>query len=66
MKLALTMPKLIDLEIIISPYQKNKEGDKMKIRFISENKLDDSWESVSPNIEDVFLYVYKDEVIKEG
>lgn len=43
-----------------------QEGDKMKIRFISENKLDDSWESVSPNIEDVFLYVYKDEVIKEG
>lgn len=43
-----------------------QEDDKMKIRFVSEDKLDDSWESVNPNIEDVFLYVYKDEVIDEG
>lgn len=42
-----------------------QEGDRMKIRFVSENRLDDSWNSVSPGIEDVFLYVYKDEVIKE-
>lgn len=42
-----------------------QEDEKMKIRFISEDNLNDSWNSVNPNIEDVFLYVYKDEVIKE-
>ncbi len=40
-----------------------QEDDKMKIRFIFEKKLDDSWQALSPSIEDVFLYVYKDEVI---
>lgn len=48
------------------PLSEKQEDDKMKIRFISEEKLDDSWSSVNPSIEDVFLYVYKDEVIKEG
>ncbi|MFS8541804.1 MAG: hypothetical protein LOD89_06920 [Tissierellales bacterium] len=43
-----------------------QEGNKMKIRFISERKLDDTWDSISPSIEDVFMYVYKDEVIEEG
>lgn len=43
-----------------------QENDKMKIRFISKEKLESSWNSVEPTIEDVFLYVYKDEVIKEG
>jgi ABC-type multidrug transport system ATPase subunit len=42
-----------------------QEDEKMKIRFISEDNLNDSWNSVNPNMEDVFLYVYKDEVIKE-
>jgi len=42
-----------------------QEDNKMKIRFISESKSEDSWNSVNPSIEDVFLYVYKDEVIKE-
>lgn len=43
-----------------------KEDDRMKIRFISEERLDNSWSAVNPSIEDVFLYVYKDEVIEEG
>ncbi len=42
-----------------------QKDEKMKIRFISEENLDNSWDSVHPSIEDVFLYVYKDEVIKE-
>ncbi len=42
-----------------------QEDDKMKIRFISEKKLEDSWKALSPSIEDVFLYVYKDEVLME-
>ena len=40
-----------------------QEDGKMKIRFISENKLEDSWIHVNPSIEDVFLYVYKDEAL---
>ncbi|WP_026895754.1 ABC transporter ATP-binding protein [Clostridiisalibacter paucivorans] len=48
------------------PLSEKQEDDKMKIKFISEEKLDDAWNSVNPSIEDVFLYVYKDEVIKEG
>lgn len=43
-----------------------QEGDNMKIRFISNEKFENSWNSVEPTVEDVFLYVYKDEVIKEG
>lgn len=43
-----------------------QEDDKMQIRFVAEENLDDTWIPVSPNIEDVFLYVYKDEVIDEG
>lgn len=42
-----------------------QEGNKMKIRFVSEYKSEDVWTSVKPSIEDVFLYVYKDEVIRE-
>lgn len=42
-----------------------QEDDKMKIRFISQEKLDDSWQALNPSIEDVFLYVYKDEVLME-
>lgn len=40
-----------------------QEDGKMKIRFISENKLEDGWIHVNPSIEDVFLYVYKDEAL---
>ncbi len=40
-----------------------QEDGKMKIRFISESKLDDGWIHVNPSIEDVFLYVYKDEAL---
>ncbi|QUH18623.1 ABC transporter ATP-binding protein [Alkaliphilus sp. B6464] len=40
-----------------------QEDGKMKIRFISESKLEDTWIHVNPSIEDVFLYVYKDEAL---
>lgn len=43
-----------------------QEDNSMKLRFISEEKKDDSWTAVNPTIEDVFMHVYKDEVIKEG
>ncbi|NLP47197.1 MAG: ABC transporter ATP-binding protein [Epulopiscium sp.] len=42
-----------------------QENDKMKIRFISEKKLEDSWNALVPSIEDVFLYIYKDEALME-
>lgn len=39
--------------------ERQEEGD-MKVRFISEDKGKDNWSSVYPNLEDVFLYVYRD------
>ncbi|MDZ4993421.1 ATP-binding cassette domain-containing protein [Clostridium perfringens] len=38
-----------------------QDGRMMKARFISEDKNDESWMKVNPNIEDVFLYQYRDE-----
>ncbi|MBU3131311.1 ABC transporter ATP-binding protein [Clostridium gasigenes] len=37
-----------------------QEDGKMKIRFISEANIDNSWEKVSPNLEDMFLYEYEE------
>ncbi|ABK60953.1 ABC transporter, ATP-binding protein [Clostridium novyi NT] len=39
--------------------ERQEEGD-MKVRFISEDKGKDNWNVVYPNLEDVFLYVYRD------
>ncbi|MBU3216616.1 ABC transporter ATP-binding protein [Clostridium estertheticum] len=38
-----------------------QENGKLVVRFISEQSIENKWKSVSPNIEDVFLYVYNDE-----
>ncbi|MBB6716665.1 ABC transporter ATP-binding protein [Clostridium gasigenes] len=37
-----------------------QEDGKMKIRFISEGNIDSSWEKVSANLEDMFLYEYEE------
>lgn len=39
-----------------------QEGENMKIRFICENKeeIKSTWAKVNPNLEDVFLYEYND------
>ena len=39
-----------------------QENGKMKVRFICEGGYDKDWSLVHPNLEDVFLYEYKDEV----
>ena len=46
----------------LSLSEKQEQG-KMKVRFICEEECDKSWNLVYPNLEDVFLYEYKDEVI---
>lgn len=38
-----------------------QEDGKMKIRFISNEEVEDNWIKVSPNLEDVFLYEYKED-----
>lgn len=41
-----------------------QEKNKMNIRFVSEIKESDEWKEVYPNLEDVFLYEYQDEIEK--
>ncbi|EHK2345553.1 ATP-binding cassette domain-containing protein [Clostridium perfringens] len=38
-----------------------QDGGIMKARFISQGNNDEKWVRVNPNIEDVFLYQYRDE-----
>ncbi|MGG3890968.1 ABC transporter ATP-binding protein [Metabacillus fastidiosus] len=42
-----------------------QEDGKLKIRFISKNSPTLSWRAVKPNLEDVFLYIYKDETSEQ-
>lgn len=44
----------------LSLAEKQEDG-KLVVRFISEEVINDNWRAVPPNLEDVFLYVYKDE-----
>ena len=37
-----------------------QENGKMKLRFIGEAEKNEAWKSVSPNLEDVFLYEYRE------
>ncbi len=41
-----------------------QDGGIMKARFISQGNNDEKWVSVNPNIEDVFLYQYRDEELE--
>lgn len=53
-----------DIANINSPYlalTEHQENGKTITRFASENHCDDVARSVSPNLEDVFLYIYQDE-----
>ncbi|WP_141430814.1 ABC transporter ATP-binding protein [Bacillus sp. 03113] len=38
-----------------------QEDGKLIVRFISKDMPDPTWTKVKPNLEDVFLYIYKDE-----
>lgn len=48
----------------LSLSEKQEEG-KMKIKFISKDIKNDNWKVVNPNLEDLFLYIYSDEVLKD-
>ncbi|MDZ5471425.1 ABC transporter ATP-binding protein [Bacillus sp. 31A1R] len=39
-----------------------QEGNSLKLRFISKTSPNTAWNSVSPSLEDVFLYIYQDMV----
>ncbi|MDM0604120.1 ATP-binding cassette domain-containing protein [Clostridium perfringens] len=41
-----------------------QDGGIMKARFISQGNNDEKWVRVNPNIEDVFLYQYRDEELE--
>lgn len=41
-----------------------QDGGIMKARFISQENNDEKWVRVNPNIEDVFLYQYRDEELE--
>lgn len=51
-----------DKHFIISEKQ---VADTVRVRFIEKVEKDLLWESVTPNLEDVFLYEYRDEEIKD-
>lgn len=42
-----------------------QENGMMRARFISEDRMKEDWEEVSPNLEDVFLYEYRDSELGE-
>ena len=46
--------------LLLSEKQEHK---KVKVRFICEESCNKNWDLVYPNLEDVFLYEYKDDVV---
>jgi ABC-type multidrug transport system ATPase subunit len=55
-----------DIAAIEAPYlllTEHQEGGKTVMRFVSETDCAEAARSVSPNLEDVFLYIYRDETI---
>ena len=44
------------------PLSEKQEDGKMMIRFICEKDVNPSWKQVAPNLEDVFLYEYNENV----
>ena len=46
---------------IVFLLSEKQEDGQMKVRFISEMAPDSAWTPVRPTLEDVFLYIYRDE-----
>ncbi|MDE3838833.1 multidrug ABC transporter ATP-binding protein [Bacillus methanolicus] len=42
-----------------------QENGKMHVRFLTKDAAKPEWRPVHPNLEDVFLYVYQDEALKQ-
>ncbi|WP_020615021.1 ABC transporter ATP-binding protein [Paenibacillus daejeonensis] len=45
---------------VLSLSEKQEQG-RLRIRFMADGETDESWQSVRPQLEDVFLHVYRDE-----
>jgi len=43
-----------------------QESNQMRIRFVGDDGAKEEWESVNPNLEDVFLVVYEDKTEYKG
>lgn len=41
-----------------------QEDGKMQVRFLTEEPAKQEWQQVNPNLEDVFLHVYRDETVR--
>lgn len=54
--------EMIDFRKKYFSLSEKQENGKMKVKFICEDNCDESWSLAYPNLEDVFLYEYKDEV----
>ncbi|MGL5315184.1 MAG: ABC transporter ATP-binding protein [Peptostreptococcaceae bacterium] len=54
--------EIVDFRNKYYSLSEKQEQGKMKVRFIAEKEYDKNWGLVYPNLEDVFLYEYKDEV----
>jgi hypothetical protein len=55
-----------DIAAVKVPYlalTEHQENGKTVMRFASESNCSDVARSISPNLEDVFLYIYRDETV---
>lgn len=56
-----------ELEVFRKKYislSEKQEDGKIIIRFICKEQEESSWKRVKPSLEDVFLYVYNDEILE--
>lgn len=64
-----TTIKFAELETFRKQYviiSEKQERDLLKVRFVHKGEKEIEWTSVVPNLEDVFLYEYRDELLGEG
>ncbi|WP_027409749.1 ABC transporter ATP-binding protein [Anoxybacteroides tepidamans] len=50
----------------VFPLSERQEDGLLKVRFVAKGAPEPAWTAVKPNLEDVFLYVYRDEMRGEG
>lgn len=58
-----------DLEVFREKYAilgEKQEDGKMRVRFVHKGESDEGWINVTPTLEDVFLFEYRDRLHAEG
>ncbi|MEI2666063.1 ABC transporter ATP-binding protein [Rossellomorea sp. LJF3] len=58
-----------DLEVFREKYAilgEKQENGKMRVRFVHKGESDEGWINVTPTLEDVFLFEYRDRLHAEG